>query len=140
MSQRARCCGVVGVLLGPSCGVTGCAATPYRSEVLNPPREGTLPDLLPILVESERLVGGCGRPDTPFHLALELARRPARIAKRDQALLRPLVGSDVAEDFAARSHRHAPVDIERARATVIGRVDHKAQFPLDRAAGEDANL
>src|SRR5262249_36489156 len=82
----------------------GCAATlGYRpqSKVLNPPREGDLPDLLPILVENERLARGCDRPDPPFHLTLELPRRPARIAKRDQALLRSLVGSDVPQDFAA---------------------------------------
>src|SRR5207245_4502457 len=99
-----------------------------------------VPDLLPVLVENQPQLRGSGHPGATPELTLELARRPARVAECNQALLRAVVVGDVPHDFAARGHRHAPVDSDGFRSMIVGAVNDEAYFGLDRTTGKDACL
>src|SRR5262245_15685416 len=84
----------------------------WRLQILRAERGGLVPHLLPLLVEHQ---GGIGRRDHPGatrHLALELARSPARIAEHDHALGRSLAARDIAHDLAAGGHGELAVDLE----------------------------
>src|ERR1700738_4214586 len=48
------------------------------------------------------------------HAPAELPRPPAGVTEREQALLRPLLARDVAQDFARRRDRHATIDHDGA--------------------------
>ena len=108
-------------------------------KILHALREGGVPDFFPVLVENQPRFSRRDRPVTTRELALELAGSPARIAECDQALLRTVAVADVVQDFAARRHGDAPVDVDGSGPMVIAAVNDEAHFGLDRTAGKDAD-
>src|SRR5215471_18869713 len=99
-------------------------------EFAGPARHGVVPQLLAILVKDQLGVLGCGEPVAPGELAFQLARSPAGIAEREEALFRTPVAADVAQDLSARRHRHASVDRQGLLAPIFGTVHDKTQFRL----------
>src|SRR5262249_52331778 len=110
------------------------------SEVQRAPGERGVPDLLPVLVEHELGVSWRENPVAPRELALELARRPTRIAECNQALLRTFGIADVAQYVAPRGHGDAGADGEGRRPVIVGAVNDEADLGLHRTAGEDADI
>src|SRR6516164_8780401 len=92
----------------------------------------------PVVVEDQLGFFGRGEPVMAGQFAFELARSPARVAKRKKALLGAAVVTDVAQDLTARRHRHMSVDLDGLVAPVFGAVHDKAELRLDRTAGEYA--
>src|SRR5262249_50647746 len=99
--------------------------TPSPLEVPRPSRHREVPYLVALRVEHELGILRRREPDIVRHLAVELARAPTRIAEDEQALLRPGLGRDVAQDLRARAQCHVSVDVERAGATILGAVHHQ---------------
>ena len=61
-----------------------------------------IPDLVAVVIEDEVCVLRRREPETMGELALELTRRPAGVAERDEALVGAALVADVAQDLAAR--------------------------------------
>src|SRR5260370_24319134 len=77
----------------------------YRSsrlQVLSAARGRVLPDFVAVIVEHQSGIRWRGIPDVAGKLALKLPRRPATVAKRDEALLRAGLAGTVAHDLTAR--------------------------------------
>jgi hypothetical protein len=64
---------------------------------------------------------------------------PARIADGEQCLSRTIARRHVAENVAARGHRHGWADRNRFRTAILGAVQHEAELRLHRTAKEDAH-
>src|SRR5215469_7389008 len=75
-------------------------------------RQRVVPEMFAVVVEDQFRLLWCGEPVVAGHLAFELTRPPASIAQRKKGLLRAMVVTDVAQNLAARRHRHASVDID----------------------------
>ena len=85
------------------------------------------------LVEQQRVVRSYGEPAIGLDLGIELARAPAGIAEREEAVARAFAAADRAQDV----HRRGDADIahdQRRLLGVIGRMQHEAARRLDRAA------
>src|SRR5215468_449490 len=108
-------------------------------EILAAQRIDDVPELFAVLVEDQLAVGRHRGPRSARDLAFELARRPARIAERDHALLRTLADADIAQDFAVHGHRHVTIDIKRLPRVIVRAVNDEAELGLHRAAGEQAH-
>src|SRR6266581_4795720 len=108
-------------------------------KILDAQRIDDVPELFAVLVEDQLAVGRRRRPRTARDLALELARTPAGVAKHDQALLRALAGTDVAQDVEIHGDRHVAVDAKRLRAHIVGAVNDEAELGLHRAACEQTD-
>src|SRR5215471_754446 len=118
---------------------TACDESPIALEILGAMGVGQVPQALPVLVENQLWLCGRDEPGTKPDFVLKLTGPPARIAERNKTLRRALVVADVEENLAARGHGHAPIDVDGARATIVGRMHDEADFRLDWTAGEDAH-
>src|SRR6516164_755022 len=103
-------------------------------------RHRVVPEMFAVVVEYQLGLLGCGEPVMAGHLAFELTRPPTCIAQRKKGLLRTAVPTDVAQNLAARRHRHASVDIHGLVAPVFGAVHDKTEIGLHRAAGKNAQI
>src|SRR6516162_4018240 len=97
-------------------------------------RERVGPYLGAIGVEDERRVLRRSDPGSARNLVVELRRRPAGIAERDQALLRSLSAADIAQHLAGIAQRHAAVDLGGVRSAVVGAVQREGGIRADRTA------
>ena len=95
--------------------------------------EGALPFALELGVEHDRIVGGGVQPAVLLELAVELARSPAGIAERQQALARPLATADGAQDLERCGEGEIVADGEQILLGVIRRVQHEAAPQFDRS-------
>ena len=106
-------------------------------------RPATLPDdipnMVPVLVEDEARVSLGDPPGAFCDLMLELVRSPTSVAEGDKDLCWPSLVADVLQNRDARRDRKLIRDGDGLRPTVVGAVDHEADFRLDRAAGKDAH-
>src|SRR5882672_5845029 len=93
-----------------------------------------------VVVEDQRLVGRDDEPEPTVELALELARRPARVASREDRAARPHPASDGLEDRRIAGDGHAVVDDAAVAAAPVGGVEHEAAAGLHRAAVVDADV
>src|SRR5256712_7230130 len=105
-----------------------------------PPLRRALPLARRVVVEDQRLVGGDHEPGAALDLALELARRPARVAGREHRAARPGAAGDGLEDRGIAGDRHPPVHDPAVAARPLGSVQHEAAPRLDRAAVVDADV
>src|SRR6516165_7939728 len=87
--------------------------------------------------------GQCRRPapDLPARypgaardLIIELTRCPAGIAKCDQASLRPMAVTEIAQHPRGLRQCHAGVDVHRVRQAVIRAVQREGDIGTDRTA------
>src|SRR2546426_657287 len=105
-----------------------------------PPLRRALPLARRVVVEDQRLVGGDHEPGAALDLALELARRPARVAGREHRAARPGAAGDGLEDRGIAGDCHPPVHDPAVAARPLGSVQHEAAPRLDRAAVVDADV
>src|SRR6185437_7421555 len=93
------------------------------------------------LAEDQVLIGGAMQPAVLLDLLLELTRRPAGIAKREDRVVRPGAAGNRLEDVERRGQADAVVDRQRrVLDEEIGRMQHEAASGLDRAALEYAHV
>src|SRR5712671_5814067 len=97
-----------------------------QSKVAGAAGEGALPDLVPLGVEHELVIGRGGEPVAPSDFAVELAGAPAGIADREQVFLWPLLMADVAQDLPAGGHRQCVVDAQRLGPAIFGGMHDEA--------------
>ena len=72
-----------------------------RLEVLGAAFHGLIPDGVRVRVENQSWVFRGGEPESLLAFGFELARTPTGIAEGNQALMRSVIGPDVAQDRAA---------------------------------------
>src|SRR5690242_13963439 len=88
--------------------------------------------VLGILAEDQLKVGGAVQPAVLVDLGLELARCPARVAKRKHRALRAVAARDRLEDVEGRCQADSLVDRKRGVLDKeIARVQHEAAAGLD---------
>src|ERR1044072_6297211 len=83
-----------------------------RLEVLRRPLHRLVPDLVAIFLENQVDVVWRRVPGAARELVFKLTGAPARITKRNQAVLWPAFRRDVAQDFVVRGHRNVVIDVE----------------------------
>src|SRR5207247_9056360 len=110
----------------------------FTSESDLPPLRRTLPLARRVVVEDQRLVGGDHAPGASLDLALELARRPARVDGRDHSAARPGAPSDGLEDRGIAGDRYPPVHDPAVAARPLARVQHDTAPRPDRPPGAGA--
>src|SRR4029077_3737105 len=66
------------------------------------------------------------KPAISLDLGIELTWRPAGIAERKKALLRPLIPADRAQDLKRRRYVNIAVNSEGRLFLIVGCVEHKA--------------
>ena len=91
-------------------------------------------------VEHQRRIFRRRDPRSARDLVVELVRRPAGIAERDQALLRTLAASDIAQHLGGIGQRHAAIDIDCVRPAIIGAMQRKGDTRAHRAAEENRHI
>src|SRR5256712_6705560 len=104
-----------------------------------PPLRRALP-LARRVVEDQRLVGGDHEPGAALDLALELARRPARVAGREHRAARPGAAGDGLEDRGIAGDRHPPVHDPAVAPRPLGSVQHEAPPRPDPAPRAEAGV
>ncbi len=91
--------------------------------------------LVDIVAEDQVRIGVAVQPAIVLDLVLELARRPAGIAQRQDRVLRSGALGDRLEDVHRRGQADAVVDIQRrVLDEEIARMQHEAAAGIDRAA------
>ena len=119
----------------PRSGVTGL--TRKHAEVDADFLEGFLVFTLGILTEDQLGIGGAMQPTIMLDLVLQLARRPAGIAQRQDGAARSAAARDRLENVESCGEADALVDRQgRVLDHEVARVQHEAALGIDRAALE----
>ena len=96
--------------------------------------ERALPFAVVVGVEHDVVIGGDREPAIGLDLGIELARRPAGIAEREQAAARPPPLPIARRMSSVAVIAISPPTTSVAFLAVIGGVQHKAAAGLDRTA------
>ena len=112
----------------------------FRVTILGATLPGDIPNIVPVLVEDEGRVGLGDPPGALFDLMLELVRSPASVAEGEEDLCWPFLLPMSRKIAMLEVIERRSVMRDGLRPTVIGTVDHEAEFRLDRAAREDAHV
>src|SRR4051794_3482375 len=90
-----------------------------------------------VLAKDQIRIGGAMQPAIMLNLVFELARSPARIAKRKYRAARPVAARNCLEDVEGRGQADPVVDWQRGILNdEVAGVQHKSTLRVDRTALE----